>query len=59
MDLHDRQQHNYAQRLLNFYLEKTGDYAATQILFFILCTVPWSGLKWRQSEHHKWRVTYK
>jgi aminoglycoside phosphotransferase family enzyme/predicted kinase len=36
MDLQDRQQYNYAQRLLNFYLEKTGDYAATQILVFYL-----------------------
>ncbi|NOR71690.1 MAG: AAA family ATPase [Methylomarinum sp.] len=36
MDLQDRQQANFAQRLLNAYLEKTGDYAAVQILPFYL-----------------------
>lgn len=36
MDLQSRQQAGFAQRLLNTYLEKTGDYAATQVLGFYL-----------------------
>jgi uncharacterized protein len=36
MDLQDRQQQDFALRFLNEYLEKTGDYAATQILRFYL-----------------------
>jgi len=36
MDLHNRQHNNFAQRFLNTYLEKTGDYAALPLLRFYL-----------------------
>ncbi len=36
MDLQDRHQADFAQRFLNHYLERTGDYAALQILRFYL-----------------------
>lgn len=37
MDLQHRQQHKMASRLLNRYLEVTGDYAGLQVLPFYLC----------------------
>jgi len=36
MDLHNRQQYVFAQRFLNAYLERTGDYRATPLLRFYL-----------------------
>jgi aminoglycoside phosphotransferase family enzyme/gluconate kinase len=36
MDLHNRQHNNFAQRFLNTYLEKTGDYTAMPLLRFYL-----------------------
>jgi aminoglycoside phosphotransferase family enzyme/predicted kinase len=36
MDLHNHQQYIFAQRFLNAYLERTGDYTATPLLRFYL-----------------------
>ena len=37
MDLQDRQQYRFANRILNSYLEVTGDYTALKVLPFYLC----------------------